>query len=833
MRPAMLDRVVVINDVATARGGATGLALLSIRLLRASGVPVTMITGDDGSNPELAALGVDVVAVGGQHIGKAGGLAPFVSGIYNGASRRIIADWIGTNDSPGTVYHVHGWSKILSPSIFAALAPVARRTVLHAHDFFLACPNGAFQDYQRDETCLRVPLGSSCLVTNCDKRSYAQKLWRVARQQALSLLQGKAFAQTPILMIHDRMRGFFLRAGYAESRLIVLRNPVERFTAERIEAERNSVFYFVGRVEAEKGIEDAAAAAARAGVRLRVIGDGPERAALEERYRDVEVLGWSTREQIGRIIQDARALVMPSRYPEPFGLVAAEASRSGLPVILPPKAFLAEEMAEAGLGLVCDTSNEAAFADALRTIADTPSAEMRSTSERGFSASVPIATTPSEWRGRLVALYEEGVVADSPGRRRRAIGGSEPTERPDASRVRLFNVKFSPNLGDGILSESLEHALLELGFDEQGTYSVDLAARTEYGPGSTARSLLLNVLSKMPPLVRQAAIRLPLKVMVRRRWRPHYRRHLEGADAMVVGGGNLFSDMDLNFPSKIAAALHLAAQQRLPTAIYGVGVAGGWSRTGLSIMRQALAQARPCYISVRDEASKRKFDEMFAAAAGRSAEIVRDPGLLISRYVERPPRPAGPPPIGLCIMSPISVNYHSSVNTSGSELSDWYVALCERLRGEGRSFLAFTNGSPEDVQFLDLIAERLRGACGGAFARRSVADPTELAQLVAGLGVLIGHRMHALIAGYSFGVPIFALKWDRKVDAFMESIGAETFIAPATSDALERVASAVHDLLGSTPQVTPESRAGIIDAAFADAQGLASVLRKAIAERAT
>jgi D-aminopeptidase len=67
--PAILERIVIINDVATR--GATGLALLSIRLLRAAGIPVTMITGDDGANAELAAL-VDVAALGGEHIAEAG-----------------------------------------------------------------------------------------------------------------------------------------------------------------------------------------------------------------------------------------------------------------------------------------------------------------------------------------------------------------------------------------------------------------------------------------------------------------------------------------------------------------------------------------------------------------------------------------------------------------------------------------------------------------------------------------------------------------------------------------------------------------------------------------
>jgi polysaccharide pyruvyl transferase WcaK-like protein len=226
-----------------------------------------------------------------------------------------------------------------------------------------------------------------------------------------------------------------------------------------------------------------------------------------------------------------------------------------------------------------------------------------------------------------------------------------------------------------------------------------------------------------------------------------------------------------------------------------------------------------------------QFDAMFAEAAGRPAEIVRDPGLLVSRYVERPPVPDDPRPIGLCIMSAISVNYHSSLNTSDTELSHWYVALCERLRNEGRTILAFTNGNPEDELFLDAIESRLESALEGRLVRRSVANPTELAVLIAGLEVLIAHRMHALIAGYSFGVPIFALQWDRKVDAFMRSIDAAGFIAPAAPDTLDRVAKAVRSLLEPKPQITHESRTRVLDAAFADVERLATMLRSAVGGR--
>lgn len=406
-----LRRLVLINDACKARGGATGLVLLSIRLLRAQGIPVTLITGDDGGAPELAELGVETVALGGSHIAKGNAASAFVNGLYNRSARRLIADWIAANDAPGTVYHVHGWSKILSPSIFPALAPVADRMILHAHDFFLSCPNGAFQDYRRDETCHRVPLSASCLGTNCDKRSYGQKVWRSVRSGIVGMLHDSRFADVPILLIHDRMKDFFVRAGLGADRFRVLRNPVDPFTTKRIEAERNAVFYFIGRIEREKGVLDAVAAAARAGVTIRLIGDGPERADVERDFPQVQIDGWSSREAIGERIADARALVMPSRYPEPFGLVAVEASRSGLPVILSRKSFLAEEFGAQGLGFGCDTADVSAFAAQLRALADMPADGVRAISERAFGAGVAIATTPFEWCDRLIDIYEEKCIA--------------------------------------------------------------------------------------------------------------------------------------------------------------------------------------------------------------------------------------------------------------------------------------------------------------------------------------------------------------------------------------------------------------------------------------
>lgn len=339
-----IDRVVIIDDYTSARGGATTLSLLSAKLFRDLNIPVTYICGDDGANAELAGLGVSIVPLNSHDLINAGRAKAFVAGIYNVFAVRMIATWVRANDTPNTAYHVHGWSKILSPAIFKALMPVARRCVVHAHDFFLACPNGAFFDYQAQEICFRPPLGVSCIATACDKRSYSHKLWRAARGSNVfrHLKNQTDFGR--IILLHEKMASFFLCAGYQRERLTTIRNPISPLSIKRVEAEANDEFVFIGRLDEEKGVEDAVAATRRAGGRLCVIGDGPLKERVVASGDHVRALGWQSHTEIGLTIRHASALLMPSRYPEPFGLVALEAAGSGIPVIMSRNAFLAEEM---------------------------------------------------------------------------------------------------------------------------------------------------------------------------------------------------------------------------------------------------------------------------------------------------------------------------------------------------------------------------------------------------------------------------------------------------------------------------------------------------------
>lgn len=399
------DRVVVINDASVMRGGATGMALASARLLKDRGVPVTFLTGDHASDIAPADQGIEFVALGGTHILSAPVHRSMIDGLYNTRAADFVARWIRAHDTPRTVYHLHGWSKVLSPSVFAALRQVGPRLVISAHDFFLVCPNGGYFDFASMSPCDRTPLGLACLSTNCDRRNYLHKLWRSTRQGVRRMLTdivpGRVGA---VVAVHEGMLDLLVRGGVDPATLRTLRNPAMPWRSERVAAESNRIFVFVGRLEPDKGAELFAAAARRAGVLAQIIGGGPEGGRIADAYPEVDLTGWKSREEIGKLIGAARALVMTTRSREAFGIVALEALTSGVPVVLSNSAMLASEIVEKGMGLACDPHDEAALAGLFSRLAG-DDALVAAMSRCAFAEARQMAPTPGEWIDALLGIY--------------------------------------------------------------------------------------------------------------------------------------------------------------------------------------------------------------------------------------------------------------------------------------------------------------------------------------------------------------------------------------------------------------------------------------------
>jgi glycosyltransferase involved in cell wall biosynthesis len=242
------------------------------------------------------------------------------------------------------------------------------------------------------------------LATNCDKRNYAEKIWRVSRQAVRARYFNLATSGTDYLLVHQGMARLFRKSGVPDAHLHVLPNPVQFSATARVVAEANRDVCMIGRLDPEKGALDAAAAAREAGVTLRIVGDGVQRAEIEAKFPEVEILGWSSAEEVRMALASARVLVVPSRWRETFGLVVAEALSLGVPVIVSDKALIAPDVVRHGAGLSLDTRDIAVFAGALRQIAGSD-AMVRGMSERAMGAAADLATTEARWRDALLARY--------------------------------------------------------------------------------------------------------------------------------------------------------------------------------------------------------------------------------------------------------------------------------------------------------------------------------------------------------------------------------------------------------------------------------------------
>ena len=113
---------------------------------------------------------------------------------------------------------------------------------------------------------------------------------------------------------------------------------------------------YVGRLARQKAVETLVEAAARMstpGVRVLLVGDGPERAAVEAAIRRhglddrVRITGFRPHREIPAILRHADVFCLPSRYEE-LGSALLEAMQAGVPIVASDVGGVAAAVGQAG-----------------------------------------------------------------------------------------------------------------------------------------------------------------------------------------------------------------------------------------------------------------------------------------------------------------------------------------------------------------------------------------------------------------------------------------------------------------------------------------------------
>lgn len=363
-----VQTVVMIHDEAEISGGSSRIAIESAVELKARGVNVIYVTGIGLPCIELKKAGIRTVCLGEEHIASTRNIVSILKGLWNPHAYRVLRKLLRSLDNKCTVVHIHGWTKSLSASVFWACFKERFHVVTTVHDYFPICQNGGLYNYKLNQNCSMIPGSWKCFLCNCDKRNYFNKLYRNARQ----LIQSKILRKTNPAIIFVSSFSKKLMEPYinCSSKTYQLTNFVDAAVHERVCAENNDIFMFIGRISEEKGIDLFCKAITRTNSYGVVIGDGINKELFAKQYPNIKFVGWKTKKEMELYIEKARALIVTSRLHETMGLTVAEMQSYGVPCIVPHECAACEFVDDKRTGWLYSINNKNELLVAIRRFQD-------------------------------------------------------------------------------------------------------------------------------------------------------------------------------------------------------------------------------------------------------------------------------------------------------------------------------------------------------------------------------------------------------------------------------------------------------------------------------
>ncbi len=318
-------RVLIINDSLVSQGGAENYVRTVASALAEVGDTVSVLYGSGGIQP-MGSVQYECVPelldLPGHHWTNR-------SGVFDGWLSRFDPEIVHFNnlDSASVIQ----WFGRRLPSI----------QFVHVQSRYV-CP-GEGKYYKRQRVACRRPFGPYCLIAPYLHDCGTHRPMRILANYRTVSCWLDASRQLGRLVTASNYMGSELRAAGIPGDKIVV-NPIGiQATApngDRISEDR-PLLIFCGRLFDYKGadhllrsLEWVATACA-----VEIIGDGPRRPLLERLAHqcaaghEVRFTGWIDQAELEGHLRRATVLVLPSLWPEPFGLTGLEAMRWGVPVV--------------------------------------------------------------------------------------------------------------------------------------------------------------------------------------------------------------------------------------------------------------------------------------------------------------------------------------------------------------------------------------------------------------------------------------------------------------------------------------------------------------------
>jgi len=231
------------------------------------------------------------------------------------------------------ILHVH----TTTPYIGDMTAPMIR--TIHTHQPY--CPSGSRYFKNSDRACTRAFSISGCTLHALTEHCCSVRPAKLREAFQTTAWDQESLGHFAAIAISGYVREQMIRSGYATEGIHVLHNPAPDPVPITPIPAGVPRFVSIGRLEPLKGLQTLlrAFSLVRVPAHLDIAGDGTQfeqlrKLALTLGLADsVTFHGWLDPEGVNDLIDKSRAVVFPSTWPEPAGLVSLEAQTRGRPVI--------------------------------------------------------------------------------------------------------------------------------------------------------------------------------------------------------------------------------------------------------------------------------------------------------------------------------------------------------------------------------------------------------------------------------------------------------------------------------------------------------------------
>ena len=324
------------------------------------------------------------------------------------------------------VAHVHNTWGLMSPSIYRALWQQGLPVVKTVHNFRWLCPIGTF--YRDGHVCRDCAERFGGLIHSVIHRCYQNSLTGSSVAASRLLLNrdllGILRRYIDVIIVQNAfVRDLLVRHGFPAGRMMIKGNFLRR--TEAAPGRRGDYAVFFGRLEASKGLSTLLDAVERAGIPLRIFGQGPLSSWVERQVAErfggegpVRFEGYAPRSDLVRGVAGSRAVVFPSEWYESYPITIVEAMAHGKPVIASDLGSIPSIVRHEVNGLLFRPGDWEDLAEKITRLWQDD--DLQGRLESGARAIYEAEMSSEENYKQLIRIYEKAIVARG-GRRRGSV----------------------------------------------------------------------------------------------------------------------------------------------------------------------------------------------------------------------------------------------------------------------------------------------------------------------------------------------------------------------------------------------------------------------------